>query len=455
MLAVSSQVFFSIAIIFLIGIVSIIYRKNKIYRTKISDAFKRSIFLQKKAETNLVIAENATQVAEAANDAKTQFLANMSHEIRTPAGAVIGLTNLLLTTKLDDKQTALVNTLKSSSEALLSLINAVLDITKIEAGEIDVEEIAFSPHALIAQITDIASVKADEKGIGISISSPVKEEQFVGDSHKIIQILLNLVNNAVKFTEQGEVKVQLDIPAYANEEGIKKINFAVIDSGIGIEKKQLDKIFEKFSQADSSIVRKYGGTGLGLAISKALAEKMGGTIAVSSVPGIGSIFTLSLPLKTMSLSLRVNKSEKSDWIGSIDKIANSQKLPVLLVDDYPANILIAASFLELLGYTYETAANGQQAEDKYEPGKYSVILMDIEMPVLNGYDTTRSIRQRELFNGWPHQPIIGITANILHNESKKCLKAGMDDYITKPVEQSILHAKLLQHTSDNNIAHID
>ena len=394
------------------------------------------------AEKSREDAQLATLVAEKANKSKSDFLANMSHEIRTPMNAIIGLTHILLTTKLDEKQKKCVDVLQSSADGLMVLINDLLDIDKIEAEAVELESGPFNMTALIERVISVMSVAAQEKGILLNVHYEAGLfKTFIGDAGRIRQILLNLVGNAVKFTDKGSVSVSLANGGKGN--GKRHISISVADTGIGIASDKIDQVFDKFIQADPSITRRYGGTGLGLAISKSLAEQMGGSITVTSTAGVGSTFVLHL-------ALPVQQSESASLLHEeniiyLDKGANTRNLPILLVEDYEPNILVATNLLENFGYRYEIAHNGQEALDKFSPDQYSVILMDVQMPFMDGLQTTTRIRTTEKAQNTPRVPIIAMTAHALKGDRERCLQAGMDDYITKPFNPHQLQAVLLKH----------
>lgn len=378
--------------------------------------------------------EIARQKADAANQAKTEFLATMSHEIRTPMNAVVGLSQLLSKTNLDDKQKRMVDTIRANADILMTLINDLIDLSRIDAKQVNLQREVFSLKLLLENVYATFSNQAKEKNLllDFQIDKSIIDRNFVGDSLRLQQILLNLISNALKFTSHGSITVH----AYCKN-GTTTIS--VSDTGIGIEKDKLDLIFDRFAQADQSITRRFGGSGLGLSISKALAEMMNGKLTVESVPGSGSSFTLNIKLEEAPVSHETSKSE------SISATASASG-KILLVEDYPANIMVASLMLESLGYSVDVAKSGQEALGKFEnfSEPYHAILMDVQMQDMDGLEATQRIRQWETAHDIKRHLIIGVTAHALAGDREKCLQAGMDDYISKPIHQEILSQKLLQ-----------
>ena len=402
--------------------------------TELTEVNKQLQISEKELQAALIAAQDA-------NAAKSDFLANMSHEIRTPMNAVMGLANILgSSSPLTSRQIEYVETLQLSANSLLSLINDLLDVAKIESHSIDLETIPFDVTELLNEVISMMNFAANEKGLALKISAEckcLKERPFLGDPARLRQILLNLCSNAVKFTEQGSVTIAVQCTP-TGQANIENLVFSVKDTGIGITPDKLESIFQKFVQADSSINRKYGGTGLGLAITKALTELMGGKISAESSVGNGTTFTVLIPLSRSSERL----AQKSP-IGVLENEDKGSRPRVLLVEDYPANILVATAFLDKFGYTFDVSTSGLDAIERVKVfGGYSIILMDVQMPGMNGYETTRLIREHEKESGRIRMPIIGMTANAMAGDRERCLNAGMDDYIAKPFNPEELEKKL-------------
>ncbi len=381
----------------------------------------------------------AKEEADTANRMKTQFLANMSHEIRTPMNGVIGLTDILLASGLNDQQLDLAHTIQSCGETLLTIIDDVLDFSKIEAGKMTIDSFEFNPRDVITGVVELMSPRAEKKGLRLShkVASDFPETLW-GDGHRIRQILLNLVGNAIKFTDAGEVLICAQLIHL--EGGTAKIKLSVIDSGIGMEDDRLELIFDSFTQSDGSTSRKYGGTGLGLAICKKLVELMVGRIGVKSRLGEGSTFWFELELprtKALSDEERAPGSKRSSVIGQ--PLANYK---FSIVEDNPVNQMVLMRMLARMGATTECVSNGVQALRRLEDNEFDVILMDCQMPEMDGYEATRRIRRMEEGTG-KHQPIIAVTAGAMEGDSQNCIGCGMDDYQSKPVNGQDLLKKIL------------
>ncbi len=377
--------------------------------------------------------------AEAANKAKSEFLANMSHEIRTPMNAIYGLSQILGASKpLTAKQEQYIHTLQTSANSLLALINDLLDISKIEASSVELERIPFNLAQLVNDVTSIISVQAKLKQLRVVIEGNLDYSSvYLGDPTRLRQVLTNLCSNAVKFTDEGTITITVNEGAI-DAHGTRRVTLAVRDTGIGVTAAQIETIFQKFVQADNSITRKYGGSGLGLAISKHLIEIMGDAISVESAPGEGSTFTISLPLQPGT----AEDGRHAPLALSSRKNAAPAQGHILLVEDNFPNVLVAGTFLEEFGYSFDVASNGQHALQQLRSQYYDAVLMDVQMPKMNGWDTTRAIRTQEQQTNLPRLPVIGMTAHALSGDRERCMDAGMDDYICKPFDANELRNKL-------------
>ncbi len=389
------------------------------------------------------------QLARVADRAKTEFLANMSHEIRTPMHAVLGMAEVLLEMDLPARAQQPLEVIQASGEALLSLIDDVLDFSKLEAGTLILVENPFDLHQLLEKVVSLLSARADEKGLAFAYERGSGIPRHVrGDGARLRQVLLNLGGNAVKFTREGKVRFRVESLATAERDADSgEIRFSVQDSGIGISVDDQRRIFDTFIQADSTSARKFGGSGLGLAISKQLVERMGGELGVESERGVGSTFSFRLPLPASE-----PPAEPADTGDPEARARQRAGFRVLAVDDQPANRMVAISLLESLGYQVETAASGREALSRLAAARqggesFAAVLMDCQMPELDGYDTTRGLRADEAENGGAGRqgagiPVIAVTAHVLAGERQRCLDAGMDDYLAKPVRKADLAARL-------------
>jgi PAS domain S-box-containing protein len=399
----------------------------------------REISERKQYEISL---REATRSAEQANCAKSDFLANISHEIRTPMNAVIGLSYLLGQTGLDAEQTTLLSKINVASKSLMSVINDVLDLSKIEAGELTVECADFNPRELLEEIAGQMRVPADSKGIALTIDMPDDLPVILrGDAARLNQILTNLLYNAIKFTERGSVALR--VMRVAGTSTNVTLRFDVIDTGIGIEPEVADRLFSPFTQADASISRRYGGTGLGLSIVKHLATLLGGDVELSSTPGIGSEFSVTL---AFAIAIATKDALGHEEAKSATSLAGCALLGVrvLAVDDSEINLEVAKRILEIEGAQVWLARDGQEAFDLLlaKPMDFDVVLMDVQMPVLDGHTASRRIR-REL--GLTQLPIIALTAGALSSERPRAIAAGMDDFIVKPFDVCDLVGSILRH----------
>jgi len=388
--------------------------------------------------------ETARDAAEASNRAKTQFLASMSHEIRTPMNGVVGMAEILTATELTPAQHRCVDGIRQSAGALLDIINDVLDLSKIEADRVELEKLAFSPVDLVQQIVWSMQPSAQKKGLEFSFTAEENLPAYIeGDSARIRQILVNLAGNAIKFTEAGKCSISITRARNtASDESADTLYFAVRDTGIGVEPHLREAIFDRFSQADASITRKYGGTGLGLTICRRLAELMGGNVWCESEPGRGSTFFFSLPARTCDPPAPEEAVE-----AQIDLTAPMRRLRVLVAEDTSLNQELFSIFLEGLGHEVQIVENGQAALERLCRERFDVVLMDVEMPVMDGPQATRLLRKPESGALDPDIPVIAVTAHALIGDRERFLEAGMNEYVSKPIDFRALRAALQRVTS--------
>jgi len=375
-------------------------------------------------------AEDSALEAQAANAAKSEFLATMSHEIRTPLNGVIGMAQVMASDALSPVQRERLSVVRQSGETLLTLLNDVLDLAKIEAGKLEYEAAPFDLGELLGGVEAAFSTLAKGKGIGLRTTvSPAAAGVYRGDQARIRQILVNLLSNALKFTEAGEVSLTVD-------QGLDgALRLTVSDTGIGIPSDRLEHLFGKFSQLDASTTRRYGGTGLGLAISRQIAEMMGGTIVAESVLGAGSTFTATLRLERLSDRALLTEAQPHAPAPAMD---NETPLRVLAAEDNAVNRLVLKTLLEQAGITPVLVENGAEAVAAWADGVWDLILMDVQMPIMDGVQASRAIRAREREEGRARTPIIALTANAMSHQLLEYQAAEMDDCVSKPIQAEVL-----------------
>ena len=400
---------------------------------------ERQQLLEERRQAEIAL-RSARDAALEASNTKTAFLANMSHEIRTPMNGVIGMTELLLDTPLDDRQRSFAEQARGSAQALLQIINDILDVTRIESGKLQFEQLAFSLKGALEDVHALLALQASSKDVDLLVQ--IDEDvpaTLCGDPLRVRQVLTNLVGNAVKFTDRGQVVVTASVQSRSTDRVM--VTIQVRDTGVGIEPELLPRLFAPFSQADASTTRRFGGTGLGLAIVRQLTELMGGQVAASSQPGRGSTFTVTLPFALLSDTARTSPRPTGlpSTIESREaaKSARDATLPVLVAEDNPVNQIVAVELLRKRGLKVELAENGHDAVTKAAERDYAAIFMDCQMPELDGYAATEAIRRHG-----NTVPIIALTAHAMGGDKEKCLAAGMDDYLAKPLHAAHLDAAI-------------
>ncbi len=423
--------------------VSLSFLKEEGEKTTGAIRIIRDITEQKRVREMLL---KSKTTAEEASRAKSLFLANMSHEVRTPMNTILGMIDLTLDTELTEEQRDNLTTVKTAADILLSLLNDILDLSRAESGKVQLEEIEFNIKNIIKSVCKGLSVLAREKGLELAwdIAGDVPEI-LIGDPVRIRQVLVNLINNAIKFTFKGKIMTTVKVNSVKAQRC--ELQVAVTDEGVGISKDKTERIFEDFTQADASTTRQFGGTGLGLSISKKLVEMMQGRIWVESEEFKGSTFFFTaqfnvLP-KAQDTGQVLSATEESSVPAPLGDQPESslRQLTILLAEDNIVNQTITARMLEKRGWTVKTADNGKEALTYLEKEPFDLILMDAQMPVLDGYEATRSIRESEKKTG-KHIPIIALTARAMTGDREKCLDSGMDGYVSKPIDRPVLYGAI-------------
>ena len=428
------------------------FREESIrYQNELKTIAASTAELERQVLEQTAEAREQTRRAEQANLAKSEFLAMMSHEIRTPMNVIVGLADLIQESAMPEDQREYVVMLRRASATLLTVINDILDLSAVESRDLRIQQIPFDLDAVLKSVVSVMESRARARGLELvcDLAGGVPR-RLMGDPDRLHQILLNLTGNAIKFTEKGAVQLRV---SGAVTNGSAELTFAVMDTGIGIPLEKQNLIFEPFTQADSSITRQYGGTGLGLTISRRLVDLMQGRIWVESQPGHGSTFSFTVTLQVLEGEAPATPRKSADRTGSgvapgpsIPLHPGESPIPILLVDDSNDNVFLIKEFLKGSRYSVDVAENGIDALAKFNAGNYELILMDVQMPIMDGHTATRYIREWESDNHQPELPILALTAHALQSEVEKSRQAGCTAHLTKPIQRQALLSALAQYT---------